>query len=295
MKDTTAFDIAFIGHYTQDTIVTKAGTRIVNGGAYFYGASAARRMGLKTAAVTRLAREDFSSFAPLAADGAMVRAIPAEHSTCLKLEYPTDNPDDRILSVTTVASPFEPGDVADIKAGVWDVGASIRGEVSLEVLKAIKATGARIGLDAQGFVRIIRDGTLAYDRVWPEKAAVLSLVDVFKADVVEAEILTGSSDLRVAAEALLKYGDMELVLTHGAGVVVWAGGVFHEAAFTPKSLVGRSGRGDTCLASYLAARISMEPKEATRWAAALTSLKMEAVGPFSGTNADVEKALKERY
>jgi len=224
-----------------------------------------------------------------------VRAIPSEHSTCLKLEYPTDNPDDRTLSVTTVASPFEPGDVAGITAGVWSVGASIRGEVSLGVLKAIKATGARIGLDAQGYVRVIRNGTLDYDREWPEKAAVLGLVDVFKADMVEAEILTGFSDLRKAAGVLLEFGDMELVLTHGAGVVVWALGAFHEAPFTPKSLVGRSGRGDTCLASYLAARISMEPKEATRWAAALTSLKMEAVGPFSGTRTDVEKALKERY
>jgi sugar/nucleoside kinase (ribokinase family) len=295
MVSAREYDIAFIGHYTKDTIVNSAGTRIVNGGAYFYGASAARRMGLATAAVTRLAKADFSSFAPLAADGAMVRAIPSENSTCLKLEYPTDNPDDRILSVTTVASPFEAADIAGIAAEVWDVGASIRGEVSLDVLKAIKATGARIGLDAQGYVRVIRDGKLAYDRDWPEKAAVLGLVDVFKADVVEAEILTGFSDLKKAAEVLLLYGDMELVLTHGAGVVVWALGAFHEAPFTPRSLVGRSGRGDTCLASYLAARISMEPKEATLWAAALTSLKMEAVGPFSGTKADVEKALKERY
>ena len=295
MASSDKFDIAFIGHYTKDTIVTKAGTRLVNGGAYFYGASAARRMGLKTAAVTRLAAGDFSSFAPLADGGAMVRAIPSEHSTCLRLEYPTDNPDERRLSVTTVAAPFEPADVEGIQAGVWSVGASIRGEVSLDVLKAIAATGARIGLDAQGFVRVIRDGSLAYDREWPEKATILGLVDVFKADLVEAEILTGCGDLRKAAAELLKYGDMELVLTHGDGVIVWAGGAFHEAPFTPRSLVGRSGRGDTCLASYLAARISMGPREATRWAAALTSLKMEAVGPFSGTVADVEKALEERY
>ncbi|MCX7027731.1 MAG: PfkB family carbohydrate kinase [Spirochaetes bacterium] len=295
MAGATAFDIAFIGHYTKDTIVAKAGTRLVNGGAYFYGSSAARHMGLKTAAVTRLAREDFPSFAPLTDCGVMVRAIPSEHSTCLKLDYPTDNPDDRILSVTMTASPFEPADIPSIQAGVWSVGASLRGEVSLEVLKTIKASGAKIGLDAQGYVRVIRDGTLAYDRNWPEKAAVLGLVDVFKADVVEAEILTGYRDLRKAAAELLKNGDMELVLTHGAGVLVWAGGTFYEAPFTARSQIGRSGRGDTCLASYLAARISMKPREATRWAAALTSLKMETAGPFSGTRADVEKALRERY
>ena len=289
------FDIAFIGQYTQDTIVNKSGTRLVDGGAYYYGSSAAGRMGLKVAAVTRLAKKDFASFASLEKLGVMVRAIPTAHSTCLKLEYPSDNPDDRILSVTTVAEPFVPNDVEGIHAGVWSVGASIRGEVSLEVLKAIKATGARLGLDAQGFVRVIRNGTLAYDKNWPDKAAVLGLADVFKADVVEAEILTGYTDLKTAARELLKLGNMELVLTHGKGVIVWAEGAFHEAFFTPKTLVGRTGRGDTCLASYLAARISMKPREATRWAAALTSLKMEAVGPFSGTIADIENALAERY
>lgn len=289
------FQIAFIGHYTKDTIVNKAGTREVNGGAYFYGASAARRMGLSTAAVTRLATSDFSSFRPLEELGVMVRAIPSESSTCLSLVYPTDDPDDRKLSVTTIASPFEPEDVAGIKADVWSVGASIRGEVSLDVIRAIKSTGARVGLDAQGFVRVVRNGTLEYDAGWPEKKEVLAHTDVFKADVVEAKLLTGYSNLRDAAVELLKYGDMELVLTHGAGVIVWAGGSFNEAHFTPKSLVGRSGRGDTCLASYLAARISMNPRDATRWAAALTSLKMENVGPFSGTPEDVERVLAERY
>jgi sugar/nucleoside kinase (ribokinase family) len=295
MEGAKEFDMAFIGHYTKDKIITKAGTRMVDGGAYFYGACAARRMELPTAAVTRLASEDFGSFAPLQALGAMVRAIPSQHSTCLTLDYPTDNPDDRILSVTTQASPFQAKDIEGIKSKVWSVGASIRGEVCLEVVKAIKATGARVGVDAQGYVRIVKDGNLAYQGDWPAKAALLGTCDVFKADVVEAELLTGYRDLKIAAKELLKYGDMELVLTHGDGVVVWAKDRFFEAPFTPKSLIGRSGRGDTCLASYLAARLSMEPEEATYWAAALTSLKMEAVGPFSGSKADVRAALKERY
>jgi len=205
------------------------------------------------------------------------------------------HPDERILSVTSVAEPFEPADVESISAPVWSIGASIRGEVSLTVLKAIKAKGARVGLDAQGFVRVVRDGQLAYDTEWPEKAEVLRHVDVFKADVVEAEILTGTRDLHEAARILARYGVPEFVLTHGDGVVVYAEGSFVEAPFRPRSLVGRSGRGDTCLASYLAARISMDPEKATFWSAALTSLKMEALGPFSGTREDVESALRERY
>lgn len=289
------FDIAFIGQYTKDTIITKSGTRIVNGGAYFYGSAAAAALGLKVVAITRLAASDFSSFQFLLEHGVTVKAIPTEKSTCLQLLYPSDDPDTRILSVTSIADPFDPADIVSITAPVWSIGASIRGEVSLEVLKAIKAKGARIGLDAQGFVRVVRDGMLTYESNWPEKAEVLSLVDVFKADIVEAEILTGMRNLRHAARELAAFGVAELVLTHADGVVVYADGVFHEAPFKPKNLVGRSGRGDTCLASYLAARISMPPGEATVWSAALTSLKMESLGPFAGTRADVESALRERY
>ncbi|GAI47099.1 unnamed protein product, partial [marine sediment metagenome] len=49
------YDIAFIGHYTKDTIVSSSGIRIVDGGVFNYGANVAARMNLKVATVTRLA------------------------------------------------------------------------------------------------------------------------------------------------------------------------------------------------------------------------------------------------
>ena len=42
------FDIAFVGHYTQDTIVYTHSTRVVDGGAFNYGANVAARMGLRS-------------------------------------------------------------------------------------------------------------------------------------------------------------------------------------------------------------------------------------------------------
>jgi len=60
MESTAKFyDIAFLGHYTKDTIVSSSGIRIVDGGAFNYGANVAVRMGLKVAAITRLTKEDF--------------------------------------------------------------------------------------------------------------------------------------------------------------------------------------------------------------------------------------------
>ena len=79
------------------------------------------------------------------------------------------------------------------------------------------------------------------------------------------------------------------------GGSVYADGKYHEATFYHEPLVGRSGRGDNCIASYAAKRLSAPPAEAIIWSAALTSLKMEAEGPIKKTKADVEALIKRKY
>ncbi len=289
------FDMVFLGHYTKDTIITPTGTQVVDGGACFHGSAAAAALGLKVAVISRLAAEDEARITSLLRPGITLKAVPTVCSTCLELRYPSGNPDERTLSVTSRAAPFEVEDIEDMAAPIWSIGASIRDEVPLDILNAIKKRKAQIGLDAQGFVRVLRNGNIVYDPVWSEKEAILSLTDVFKADIVEAELLVGTRDLRKAARELAAAGPRELVLTHGDGVLVFAAGEFFEMPFTAGSLLGRSGRGDTCLAAYLSARMTMAPAEATLWAAALTSLKMEAPGPFRGTKEEVLQVIKERY
>ena len=53
-----SYDVLYIGNYTKDTIISPAGTKIVDGGAVNYAAHAAARLGMKVAVVTRLAKED---------------------------------------------------------------------------------------------------------------------------------------------------------------------------------------------------------------------------------------------
>jgi len=103
MESTAKFyDIAFIGHYTKDTIVSAKGTRIVDGGAFNYGSNVAARMGLKVAAITRLAKEDFHVVEKLKHLGVDVFAYISPRSTCQRLEYPTSNLDERIIYVTSL-------------------------------------------------------------------------------------------------------------------------------------------------------------------------------------------------
>jgi hypothetical protein len=112
---------------------------------------------------------------------------------------------------------------------------------------------------------------------------------------VEAEFLTGTADIHAAAKILADQGPKEIVLTHKDGLLVLAGGKFHEAVFCPEPLRGRSGRGDTCVGSYLSKRLSASPAASTIWAAADTSLKMEAEGPIKRPAADVRSLISRRY
>jgi sugar/nucleoside kinase (ribokinase family) len=288
------FDIAFLGHYTKDTIILPHETKTVNGGAFNYGARVAVKMGLRTAVITRLAQEDFDVVDDLARMGVEVFVTPTAQSTSLKLVYPTQNLDRRTVYNVGSAGPFTPAEVAPVQARAFHIGASIRGEVPLEVIEALAQKETCISLDVQGFLRVSRGGELVHED-WPEAAQVLELVDVLKADAVEAEAMTGRSDLQEAAEALAEFGPCEVVLTHGKGVLVYADGRFHAAPFQTREMKGRTGRGDTCTAAYLGKRLTASPAEATIWAAALTSLKMEAVGPFSREIGEVEELIRERY
>jgi sugar/nucleoside kinase (ribokinase family) len=159
----------------------------------------------------------------------------------------------------------------------------------------LKRKNAMIGLDVQGFIRVAApDGGLQH-REWAEERAVLSLVDILKADAVEARFLTGEPEIELAARALADLGPSEIVLTHRDGLLVFAAGEVHETKFYPETLVGRSGRGDTCLGSYVARRLTASPAEATVWAAAVTSLKMEAEGAFRRELVDVINLLQRKY
>jgi sugar/nucleoside kinase (ribokinase family) len=289
------YDFVTFGNYTKDTIVSAAGTRYVDGGGYSYAAHAARLAGLRVAAVTRRAAEDAHIAKALIDAGIDVFAFDSPSSTLMRLEYPTANVDERILSVKGVADPIGPEHLEGIEAHTFLITASIRGEVSAATVRAMKDRSQRLALDVQGFVRVVTpEGRLAYE-AWPERELVLGMTDILKTDAVEAEFLTGTADIREAARILAALGPREIVLTHRDGLLVLANGSYHEAGFHPVELRGRSGRGDTCVGSYASKRITAEPADATRWAAALTSLKLEAEGPIRRSREDVERLIRERY
>lgn len=285
-------DIAYVGHYTQDTLVYPDITRVVDGGAFYYGLNVIYRMGLRGAVVTCLAREDWHVVEELEQLGVRVLARESRDSTRLRLVYPSTNLDERTIELRAQADPITEEQIRGIDARAYIVGASVRGEVPAPVVQALAARGNLLALDVQGFLRVARDGILVSDG-WPERAAVLSQATILKVDAVEAELMTGEEDRHAAARRLAEYGPREVLLTHNGGVLVCHDGEIDEVPFVPKALRGRSGRGDTCTASYVARRLSAPPADAVVWAAAVTSLKLEQEGPFRRDIAEAQ-ALYER-
>jgi len=295
MESTAKFyDIAFIGHYTKDTIVSSSGTRIVDGGAFNYGANVAARMGLKVAAITRLAKEDFHVVGKLKGLGIDVFAHISLQSTCLRLEYPTSNVDERVIYVTSSAGPFTTAEVEKIQAKAIVIGASMRDEISLEVIEELAQKKTILAADVQSFIRINDNGKLV-SKEWLERDSVLARLDILKTDAVEAGLLFGKCDLYTAAKKMHDLGPREVVITHRDGLLVYADGNFYEEKFFSKEIIGRSGRGDTCIAAYMSKRLNASPQDAITWAAAVTSLKMEAEGPFQRTIEEVNNLIQNKY
>lgn len=282
-----SYDLAFVGHFARDRLVYRGVVEAASGGGVYYGAFAARRLGCAVAVVTRLHPDDLHYLDEMRDAGIEVYARPAPATTGIENVYPTPDMDRRICRPLAFAGPFSPDDLPALEAAVIVVTPLMAGEVDADLVRLLASRGP-VALDVQGFARVPEGGTLV-TRPWPQAAAVLRDVTFLKLDDAEAEVLTGERALRQAAEAVAALGPREVVLTHKGGLLVYAGGTLASAPFVAREVRGRTGRGDTCFASYLAARRTLPPEDACRLAAAVTSLKMEQPGPYRGTREDAER------
>jgi len=283
------YDVAVIGDLAVDEIVVHGETRQATGGSVYYGAIAMARLGMRTAVVTRLAERDWARLDELRQAGIDVHARPAAESSGIRNVYLGADMDRRICTPLGFAGSFSLDDIPAVTSRFYMVGPLMAGIVSLDLVRTLAGRG-RVALDAQGFIRR-REGQGLALRDWPEKREGLPLVDVLKVDQAEAEVLTGLSDTAEAARVLAGWGAREVILTHATGLTVAADGRCYWAPFVPRRLDGRTGRGDTCLAAYLARRLTAEPAEACRFAAAVTSLKLETPGPLAASQAEIEELL----
>jgi len=288
-SDRLTADLAFIGHMCLDEVIPFGGSpRVASGSAVLCGALAAARIGTKVAVITRMAPKDEEILEPMRQAGIAVHVIPADVTTYMRVVHPSADVDDRQMFQLANAGRFTASEIPAMDVRQVHLAGITDQEFDLEFVRGMKARGYFLSADMQSFVRQVDPVTrrISFADV-VDKAEIASLLDMVKLDVVEARVLTGTDDLERAAVTFEEWGCPESVITRADGVLARVNGMTYWEPFSNVSVVGRTGRGDTTFAAYMARRLDHDPDESLKFAAALVSLKMEKAGPFGGTLTDV--------
>lgn len=285
-------DIEMVGNFAKDKIIVDGVEEITSGGGVYFGSVVASRLGARVAVVTRLKQEDFSRLDELRIEGVDVFATPADGTSGIANYYASSNMETRICKPIGFGGKYNLAEIPDLKPSVIMLSPLFAGEFDLSLLQAL-AQRAPVAMDIQGFIRVRVGGDLIF-QPWADMVTGLKSITYLKVDKAEAEYLTGLSDLQDAIRKLHSLGPAEIVLTQSSGVTVFVGARFYQAPFNPRSLIGRTGRGDTCFSTYIARRLVGDPESACAWAGVVTSLKQEKPGPWKGTIENVTSALNNQ-
>jgi sugar/nucleoside kinase (ribokinase family) len=254
------------------------------------------RIGIKTAAVVKMSLEQDEINQPMRDVGVDVYVIPAVCTTYSRVLHESENVDERKITLVRTAGLIKIEDIPDLHSTFVHLAGISDSEFDMALIDGLKARGYSLSTDMQSYVRQITPVTHEIDFAdVPNKKEIISKMDKVKLDIVEARVLTGTDDLAKAAEIVESWGCPEVMITCSDGVLVRAAGINYYEKFSNNSVVGRTGRGDTTFAAYLAHRLDHEVVESTRFAAALVSIKMETYGPFQGTLAEVYQRMEEKH
>ena len=263
-------------------------TVVAPGSAVLCGAVAAARIGQRVAAVTRMAPSDEEILSPFRELGVETFVAPAPETSYSVVIHPSPNVDERILKLKRSSGRFALEDMPEIQTRNLHLAGISDQEFSLDFIRGLRDRGYRLSADMQSFVRQVDPATR--DILFKDvllKRDIAALLGKVKLDIVEAKVLTGTDDLEEAAKSFESWGCPETVITSAEGVLARVGGRTFFEKFTNRSTVGRTGRGDTVFAAYLARRNDHDVAQSLKFAAALVSIKMETPGPFQGSLADV--------
>jgi sugar/nucleoside kinase (ribokinase family) len=287
------YDIVSIGHIDNAVLIDRGKISRFTGGAVYYSSFAAKRSGARVCVVTKLNPRDAGILDPMKAEGIDVVAIPSAQTTSVENIFETKDVDKRKVNLLAQADPFTIADIPTTKTLIYNLAGLFVGELQNRLIEDLAPRGAEIALDLQAMLRRSENGRFSWQD-WPEKRRYLPFITYLKADSLESEVITGSSDREEAARILHRWGAKEVVISHSSEVIAYVGTRIYRAPFDPSNLSGRTGRGDTVFIAYQTWRLTHGIQDSVDYAAALCSIKMEKPGPFQGTVDDVRARIKSR-
>lgn len=286
--------LLLVGHISKDIMIDYLGneTRII-GGAVIYASAVYDVVGINIGVISKLPKVEEKLRLDL--QNRRVKWIIKDSNdiTSIKNQYFTKDKERREAILLSKADSFEIEEIADVSSEIYCLAGLFVGEIPDTIIKPLSKKG-KIALDAQCILRKSDEkGNMLYQD-WRNKIDLIPYLTYLKVDAAEAEILTGFSNTEKAIRQLGSWGADEVMLTHNKKVMVLAKNELYEASYTNSNNSGRTGRGDTTFAAYLAWRKNHSVKESTKFAASLCSIKMENPGVFSATVEDVLNRMNKK-
>ncbi len=286
-------ELCCVGHITLDKVVTPKNTVYMAGGTSFYFSHAIKHFDdIDYTLVTALAASEMKEVDRLRAEGIDVSVMPSRHSVYFENIY-GENQDNRTQRVLAKADPFTVESLYNVDADIFHLGSLLADDFSLEVVKYVAGKG-KISVDSQGYLREVRN-TDVFAVDWVDKKEVLPYIHFLKANEHEMEVLTGYNDITNAAKQLYDWGVKEVLITLGSlGSVIYDGSTFYRIpAYIPEEVVDATGCGDTYMTGYLYKRAKKTGiEEAGHFAAAMSTIKIGRLGPFAGSNTDIQHCMQ---
>ncbi|MDE7159762.1 MAG: ribokinase [Muribaculaceae bacterium] len=285
-------EICCIGHITDDHVITPDfSARMPGGTAYYFGKALGGLAPGVCSVITAAGPESQGAVDSLRDAGCRVSVLPSERSVVFENRYGHDR-DHRTQRVLAKAAPFRREDLPDTPIPYIHLGTLLNDDFDMETIVRLSRQG-RVSVDIQGFLREVRGEDVVH-LDYPAKHELMRHISILKANEVEMEVLTGSSDPYEAARILAGWGCPEVVLTMGSrGSLIYHDGKYDLIpAYQATEVVDATGCGDTYMAGYLYRRSLGEScADAGRYAAAMCTLKLEKKGPLEVSAETLEKAL----
>ena len=194
------YDIMVVGPVSLDHNIDYLGNeRKEVGGAVVASGFAAAGSGAKTAIFCKSNAADADVKERFAGVNADLYWAASKATCSIRNQYFTADKEKRACTSMGVCDPFRFEELPQVKTKVYHFAGLVYGDFDGALLTEAAKHG-KVGLDVQCMLRHVEpDKSMAFHD-WAEKKELLPLMDYFKTDAAEAEVLTGLTDRVEAAK-----------------------------------------------------------------------------------------------
>jgi len=275
-----------IGNITKDIIRIKGEERHDFGGNASYSSITAVKLGCKTHVLSRGNNELVKWITTLRNHRINVELQKSKDVTCFVNDYTEDKRKQSVLS--------DAGKIKYKSFGKIDVIflGPVFNEITLECLKKARKDCKILSLDAQGFVRRLKEREVV-KKFWDEREEFLKYVDLLKVGIDEISSVSKESDYKKVCEELRSLGVKVVELTLGENGSIIAGEEIHRIPAYKTTLVDKTGSGDVFATAFAIKYLeSKDELESGLFASAAASFVVE---DFGTKNIQSREKVEERF